>query len=139
MQATLSSCSQGNVAGKNEGAADGNPNFPMEIIGDGLPVSQNLSIYGFPKVGRAGMYRESLASPVTLTLLTENIKHETTVDRRGKEGNGGLSFTASVVVFITCTLVSGKYGFTIGNELQDSRKSMYQKNKTNEFQMIPCI
>ncbi|CAB4308567.1 unnamed protein product [Prunus armeniaca] len=71
------------------------------------------------------MYRESLASPVTLTLLTENIKHETTVDRRGKEGNGGLSFTASVVVFITCTLVSGKYGFTIGNELQDSRSSWF--------------
>ncbi|CAL8152217.1 unnamed protein product [Prunus armeniaca] len=118
MQATLSSCSQGNVAGKNEGAADGNPNFPMEIIGDGLPVRLLCRF-------RAGMYRESLASPVTLTLLTENIKHETTVDRRGKEGNGGLSFTASVVVFITCTLVSGKYGFTIGNELQDSRSSWF--------------
>lgn len=26
------------MAGKNEGAADRNPNFPMEIIGDGLPV-----------------------------------------------------------------------------------------------------
>ncbi|PQQ08752.1 uncharacterized protein Pyn_11330 [Prunus yedoensis var. nudiflora] len=74
---------------------------------------------------RAGMYRESLASPITLTLLTENIKHETTVDKRGKEGNGGLSSPASMVVFITCALVSGKYGFTIGNELQDSRSGWF--------------
>lgn len=58
-----------------------------------LRSSQNLSIYGFPKVGRAGMYRESLASPVTLTLLTENIKHETTVDRRGKEGKSTQSLS----------------------------------------------
>lgn len=90
------------MAGKIEGAADGNPNFLMEIIGEilsWLPVrllccfSQNLSIYGFPEVGRAGMYRESLASPITLTLLTENIKHETTVDKRGKEGKSTQSLS----------------------------------------------
>ncbi|BBH02145.1 hypothetical protein Prudu_012628 [Prunus dulcis] len=86
---------------ENEGAADGNPNFPMEIIGGGLPVSQNLSIYGFPKVGRAGMYRESLASPVTLQMKLKIFYSFPYLCRRGK------------------------YGFTIGNELQDSRSGWF--------------
>ncbi|KAI5334126.1 hypothetical protein L3X38_024259 [Prunus dulcis] len=100
---------------ENEGAADGNPNFPMEIIGGGLPVrllcrfSQNLSIYGFPKLVELGY-------------------------RRGKEGNGGLSSPASVVVFITCTLVSGKYGFTTGNELQDSRSGWFSYSSDVQVQ-----